>query len=106
MGLTRPLSRSGQTSRAGRRQCFLSPRCCARNVEPVIVKRRRSTWLRSIVARRRRAHEANLHEAAVVRERGDVPGEIIAADDVEDDVHAAAAGVFLDDRRRSPRCGS
>jgi hypothetical protein len=40
-----------------------------------------------------------LHQPAVAGERGDVAGEIIAADDIENDVDTLAAGRLLDDRR-------
>src|SRR5207247_1492619 len=38
------------------------------------------------------AHEADLHEASADGERGEVLGEVLGADVIEDDVHAAPVG--------------
>ena len=77
-----------------------------RSVEPVIVNRRPSTRRRSTLARLA-AHEADLHEPPVHRQRGEIRGHIAAAHDVEDQIDAAARrSARVIDLDEILRCGS
>ena len=91
-GATRPAARSGQTcvstfarERALLRHAARAKRGSGDRQAPIEDGPQVELSLRP-------AHQADLHQPAVPREALDVPREVVAADDVEDDVDAGSGG--------------
>ena len=76
-----------------------------RSVEPVNVSRRAHDQ-RRVDGRLAALQDRDLHEAPVLGQQRQVARHVVAADHVEDHVHATTAGCVAQRPRRSPRRGS
>ena len=99
-------ARSGQTlASSSRAMAPFSSTLRVRSVDPVSVEPLLHQG-RRLISARAPAEQADLEQAAVHREALDVALQVVAADDVEDDVDAFAVGRIRERPERSRRCGS